>query len=384
VKNWIMEQIVNKMVTKLLSMLDPTGIMAVVNSAIALYSAIQSFIKYLREMLEVVNSFVEGVVDIASGNIATAANYLERTLARAVPIIIGFLANQVGLNGIGHRVGEMIGQAQIMVDQALTWLVNKAVDTAFNLIDRLMGRSSDEPDNRTMEEKQADVDKATTDAQALLDDQSLGYAAVNSKLPAIKQKYRLTKIELVPADNGKYHVDVEINPKKSTSDKSLDADGTSEKPYPIFWPDLLEHPNPALGNKMKKTKDYERDNDQAYQMRQREELFQWLAQEDDGVDPKKMPKLRKHLREQFGVTANITQYTLSYHFHHYRPLFLNGPDVESNMGLVDATEHLQGHGKLRTQEGAPPPPEGMPMDKRDLYNNTMHPDGTWYTLAGSI
>jgi hypothetical protein len=142
VKNWIMEQIVTRMVTRLLSMLDPTGIMAVINSAIALYSAIQSFIKYLREMLEIVNSFVEGVVDIASGNITTAANYLERTLARAVPIIIGFLANQVGLSGIGRRIGEMIGRAQVMVDEALTWLVNKCVDTAFSMLDRVMGALS--------------------------------------------------------------------------------------------------------------------------------------------------------------------------------------------------------------------------------------------------
>jgi hypothetical protein len=126
-------------------MLDPTGIMAVVNSAIALYSAIQSFIKYLRQMLEIVNSFVEGVVDIASGNITTAANYLERTLARAVPIVIGFLANQVGLSGIGRRVGEMIGRAQEMVDQALTWLVNKAVDTGMALLDRVMGNAPAQP-----------------------------------------------------------------------------------------------------------------------------------------------------------------------------------------------------------------------------------------------
>ena len=83
IKNWIMEQIVNKMVTKLLSMLDPTGIMAVVNSAIALYKAIQSFIKYLKQMLEIVNSFVEGVVEIANGNTKKAANFLESTLARA-------------------------------------------------------------------------------------------------------------------------------------------------------------------------------------------------------------------------------------------------------------------------------------------------------------
>jgi len=144
VKNWVMEQIINRMVTRLLSMLDPTGIMAVVNSAIAIYSAIQSFIRYLREMLEVVNSFVNGVADIAEGNVTTAANYLERTMGRAMPIVIGFLANQVGLSGIGRRVGEMIERAREMVDNALTWLVNRAVDTGMNLLDRVMamGRSA--------------------------------------------------------------------------------------------------------------------------------------------------------------------------------------------------------------------------------------------------
>lgn len=141
VKNFIMERIVNRITARLLSMLDPTGIMAVINGAMALYSAIQSFIKYLREMLEVVNSFVNGVADIAKGNVTTAANYLERTMGQAMPIVIGFLANQVGLSGIGARVGEMIVSVRQMVDEALTWLVNKAVDTGMAMLDRLMGRS---------------------------------------------------------------------------------------------------------------------------------------------------------------------------------------------------------------------------------------------------
>ncbi|MEP6930362.1 MAG: AHH domain-containing protein, partial [Flavobacterium sp.] len=144
VKNFIMERIVNRITARLLSMLDPTGIMAVINGAIALYSAIQSFIKYLREMLEVVNSFVNGVADIAKGNVATAANYLENTMGQAMPIVIGFLANQVGLSGIGARIGEMIVSVQQMVDEALTWLVNKAVDTGMAMLDRIMGRGEPE------------------------------------------------------------------------------------------------------------------------------------------------------------------------------------------------------------------------------------------------
>lgn len=144
VKNWVMETIITQVTTKLLSMLDPTGIMAVVNSCIAIYSAIQSFIKYLREMLEILNSFVNGVADIAEGNVTTAANYLESTMGQAMPVVIGFLANQVGLGGVGRRIGEMIESVRTMVDEALTWLVNKAVDTGMSLLDSAMaaGRSA--------------------------------------------------------------------------------------------------------------------------------------------------------------------------------------------------------------------------------------------------
>ncbi len=138
VKNFVMERIVNRITARLLSMLDPTGIMAVINGAMAFFNAIQSFIKYLREMLEVVNSFVNGVADIARGNVGTAANYLERTMGQAMPVVIGFLANQVGLTGIGARVGEMIISVRQLVDEALTWLVNKAVDTGMALLDRAM------------------------------------------------------------------------------------------------------------------------------------------------------------------------------------------------------------------------------------------------------
>ena len=140
VKNWIMEKIITAVVTKLLSMLDPTGIMAVVNSCIAIYKAIQSFIKYLRQMLEIVSSFVEGVAEIASGNTKKAADFLERTLAKGIPIVIGFLANQVGLGGIGKKIGEMIEKAREMVDKALDWLVNKAVDTGGKLLE--MGKAA--------------------------------------------------------------------------------------------------------------------------------------------------------------------------------------------------------------------------------------------------
>jgi DNA uptake protein ComE-like DNA-binding protein len=127
VQNWVVTRIITQVTTRLLSMLDPTGIMAVVNSFIAFYRAIQSFIEKLREMLEIVNSFVAGVANIARGAIGDAANYLENALARAIPVAIGFLANQVGLSGLGARIAEMIGGLRDRVNAAIDWLIDRAL-----------------------------------------------------------------------------------------------------------------------------------------------------------------------------------------------------------------------------------------------------------------
>lgn len=139
VKGFVMDQIIKKVTTKLLSMLDPTGIMAVVNSAIALYKAIQSFIKYLRQMLEIVNSFVEGTLQIAQGATKKAADFLEGALARGIPIVIGFLANQVGLD-LSGRLKEALEIVREKVDKGLTWVIDKVVTVVEKLV--TMGREA--------------------------------------------------------------------------------------------------------------------------------------------------------------------------------------------------------------------------------------------------
>src|SRR5262249_5055931 len=45
--DWILDQIIKAVGKKLLSMMDPTGIMAVVNSMIAVYRAIQTVVRYM-------------------------------------------------------------------------------------------------------------------------------------------------------------------------------------------------------------------------------------------------------------------------------------------------------------------------------------------------
>lgn len=145
IQNWIMTRIITAVTTKILSMLDPTGIMAVINSAIAFYNAVMSFIEKLREILEIINTFVRGVLDIANGNIQNAANFLEQALADGIPVAISFLARQVGLGGLSSKIQEMIESAREKINEAIDWLIDKAMEAGTAFLEMIgMGGSSEE------------------------------------------------------------------------------------------------------------------------------------------------------------------------------------------------------------------------------------------------
>jgi hypothetical protein len=135
--SWIERIVVQRAVTKLLSFLDPTGIMAVVNSAIAIFNAIQSAIEYLRDLLQVLDRYVSTLAAVAAGNVVPGAQMLEQGLAAIIPIAIGFLANQVGLGNIPEKIVEIIGGLRRLVDEALDWLIMQALRLGRAALDAL-------------------------------------------------------------------------------------------------------------------------------------------------------------------------------------------------------------------------------------------------------
>ncbi len=143
--DWIMETIVNRVIAKMLSMLDPTGIMAVVNGFIAFFNAIQSAIEYLRDILEIVDSYVATLAAVAAGDIEPGAARMEGGLAAAIPVAIGFLANQVGLGNIGEKIAEIIGRVRSVVDQALDWLLDRLEAMVNSVLAMIGGGPDDEP-----------------------------------------------------------------------------------------------------------------------------------------------------------------------------------------------------------------------------------------------
>jgi hypothetical protein len=145
-KDWIMTTIIQRVTAKLLSMLDPTGIMAVVNSFIAFFNAVQSAIEYLRDILEIVNRYVTTLAQIAAGNIVPGAQMLEQGLAAAIPVAIGFLANQVGLGNVPEKIVEIIGRLRELVERAIDWLIEQALRLGQAVLNALgLGRREEPP-----------------------------------------------------------------------------------------------------------------------------------------------------------------------------------------------------------------------------------------------
>jgi len=132
---WVTEVVITQTSRWLLSLLDPSGITAVVNSLIAVYRAIESFVEYLHQMLEIVNRVLDGILDIARGAIEGAAGHLEDALSTALPVAIGFLANQLGLGRISSRIREILQRVQGVVDRALDWLIDRSIRAGRALLD---------------------------------------------------------------------------------------------------------------------------------------------------------------------------------------------------------------------------------------------------------
>jgi hypothetical protein len=133
-KGWIMTKVIQEVTIKLLSLLDPTGIMAVVNSFIAFFRAVQTFIEQLTRMLEVINNITKSFLKIALGNIAEAAAWIEQTMVKSLPVMIAFLANQAGLGSLGKKIGEVLQKVRDKVDEALDWIIDNAIKLGGNLL----------------------------------------------------------------------------------------------------------------------------------------------------------------------------------------------------------------------------------------------------------
>ncbi|MFN7767669.1 MAG: DUF4157 domain-containing protein [Planctomycetaceae bacterium] len=147
----VTELIVLKAIPKLVAMFIPGA--GFIPAALAIYDTIMVFVDKLKQILEVVKSFVDSIVAIAGGAIDAAAKQVERILGRLLSLAISFLMGFAGLGKVADKVLGVIKKLQAAVDKALDKLVDKVVKLA-----KKRPAAWSEANNKAMGGKEKDVD----------------------------------------------------------------------------------------------------------------------------------------------------------------------------------------------------------------------------------
>ena len=91
--------------------------------------------------MKFVNTVIDSVADIVSGNISGVVNKINDVLGQMVPIIIGFLASVIGLGGIGQKIREIVETLQKPINKALDFVIKTGLKLAGPIIRGIKGIS---------------------------------------------------------------------------------------------------------------------------------------------------------------------------------------------------------------------------------------------------
>jgi hypothetical protein len=123
IQDWVITTVIKAAITKLATMFNPVG--AIIQAILTIYNVITFLIERINQILAFVESVVNSVVEIATGAIGTAANWIEKALAKTIPIIISFLASLLGISGITAKIVGIIKKIQDKVDKAMDKVIGK-------------------------------------------------------------------------------------------------------------------------------------------------------------------------------------------------------------------------------------------------------------------
>lgn len=122
----------------LATLTNPAG--AIIKIIMSIYKLIVTFIERFRQIIDVCESIFSSVGAIAKGNVQQAANFIEETIGRTVPLIIAFLAALIPVSGITTKIKAVIKRLQRPIENALGRLIGFLVKKAKKLFSKLIAK----------------------------------------------------------------------------------------------------------------------------------------------------------------------------------------------------------------------------------------------------
>lgn len=149
IMNWVVENVVETVMLQLTATADPTGISEVVVFLIDTYRTIKTVVQYMRQILVMLNTMLDSILGIAAGVLQPAADLIEGAFDKAMPVVIGFLANLANLGDIAEPIQKGLAAVRKRVDAAIDWLIDKGK----GVLDFLGGGSSSKDNDKKIGEE---------------------------------------------------------------------------------------------------------------------------------------------------------------------------------------------------------------------------------------
>ena len=105
-EDFVVTRIITAGITWLISLLNPAA--AFIKACKLIYDVVMFFVNNAARIAQFVNTVIDGVVDIAKGNVSAVVDKIEDALGQMVPILIGFIASVLGIGGIGEKIRSIV------------------------------------------------------------------------------------------------------------------------------------------------------------------------------------------------------------------------------------------------------------------------------------
>jgi hypothetical protein len=125
IKDFVVTKIIMAGVTWLIGLLNPAA--AFVKACKMIYDVIMFFVERGSQIMEFVNSILDGIGAIVSGSIGAAANLVESSLAKILPLAISFLASLLGVGGIAEKIKEIVEKIRAPITKLIGAVVGPLV-----------------------------------------------------------------------------------------------------------------------------------------------------------------------------------------------------------------------------------------------------------------
>jgi hypothetical protein len=203
---WVRNSVIVKGVQKLISMFNPVG--AIVQAAITIGSTIKFFMEKAKQIAAFANAVFDSVTEIAAGNLKKAVIVVEDSLAKALPIAIGFMADLAGIGGIVEKIKDVIKKIREPIDKAVEEVVGFVADKAKAFIAKLTGaeqKREEPPQNAKEHDTQVSAGLAALDGEQKKqdrdDDGALTHEEAKEAAQRVKQTYPVFK-SIAPIEKG--------------------------------------------------------------------------------------------------------------------------------------------------------------------------------------